>query len=802
MIRHLTPLVLLLAAAPAAQPAEHPAVVARFGTPRLNVGRFWKPFVSPDGTRLLTPTQCFDLTANRPQPMPVTFDAEERLHQWLPGDRFLTQTGKAWRLRGRDGVSVSLEVADDGFVQAARSGRWLFTVGRVANGGRLLAAGWSDRQGLGPWRPLLETENTLYLCGVSDDGGRLLCQEAGRAGHFVADRATGLRTAIPPKDDQQHRVFSAVLSPDGKTAVQVLEDKLRVVDATTGAERRVAPARLAHFVSNIRLSSDGERLHATHHDQAVFSFPLDVAGPAGPPVVYTDFKVSQLVPLPDGKRAVASDDRGFVHRLDLATGRRADRMQFPGPWQAAAFLADGSVACWGGSRVVIWELATGTASRTTDVVVTTGGQRRPVHLTDVSADGKRAVGLAQDVGLVTADLVTGAVREELPRLDFSFRPHFRPGQPTWVARGGADDHSIGFTTADPSATAAPRPLALPHTARLCDLHPNGRLALAAGADGVGLYELASGKPRWTFRPPQREHNNSYSYLLASLTGRRRAVVLEGNDGYVFDTTAGRLGALFPLRPPAERHLSAARSACGRWLVTLAARHDDRDVSVLRRYDVESDAPADTLREARLPDGPGATGLALNADGSRLVTLHPDGTAVVWDTAKLFPPPPAPPAADDWTLLAAVDPAVAQRAMTRLADTPDRLVRVFTEKLPPAVAVPAAEVARQIARLGDAEFAIREAGERALLAVIDQAEPALREALARPANEEQRARLGTLLGKWADLAADGRRLRELRAVELLERAGTPAADDLLKRYAEGAPAAALSREATAAARRRK
>jgi hypothetical protein len=110
-----------------------------------------------------------------------------------------------------------------------------------------------------------------------------------------------------------------------------------------------------------------------------------------------------------------------------------------------------------------------------------------------------------------------------------------------------------------------------------------------------------------------------------------------------------------------------------------------------------------------------------------------------------------------------------------------------------------QTARLLAELDSEHFAAREKASRELARLGESARPALQRALARPgAGLEFRRRVEQVLEKTA--APSKVRLRVLRAVEVLEHAGTPAARQVLRRLSEGIPESRLTQEATASLRR--
>jgi hypothetical protein len=90
------------------------------------------------------------------------------------------------------------------------------------------------------------------------------------------------------------------------------------------------------------------------------------------------------------------------------------------------------------------------------------------------------------------------------------------------------------------------------------------------------------------------------------------------------------------------------------------------------------------------------------------------------------------------------------------------------------------------------FAARERAARELRQSADGAEAVLREALGGELPAESRRRVEQILAGLDEPA--GGRLPDVRAVEVLERVGSPDAKGLLKRLADGAGGERLTREA--------
>jgi RNA polymerase sigma factor (sigma-70 family) len=152
------------------------------------------------------------------------------------------------------------------------------------------------------------------------------------------------------------------------------------------------------------------------------------------------------------------------------------------------------------------------------------------------------------------------------------------------------------------------------------------------------------------------------------------------------------------------------------------------------------------------------------------------------------------AAECWDDLAADDFGKVKRAMLRLVGAPTQAVPLLRERLKPAPAVDAKVVARLIADLGADQFETREAAFRELRTLGDSAALPLREALKTAKVLELRRRLEQLLddAERKELAPD--RVRLLRAIQILELAGSADARQVLQALAAGAPGARLTRAA--------
>lgn len=156
----------------------------------------------------------------------------------------------------------------------------------------------------------------------------------------------------------------------------------------------------------------------------------------------------------------------------------------------------------------------------------------------------------------------------------------------------------------------------------------------------------------------------------------------------------------------------------------------------------------------------------------------------------------------WAELGSKDPVRVDRAMTGLVARPAPTVAFLQKRLSPVPAPDGRLMARWLAELDHERFAVREKASRELHRLGEVAEPALHRALANRPAPEARRRIERLLGmlRAERLSPPADRLRAVRAVEVLERIGNPAARRVLAALARGTPEAQLTVEAQAALER--
>jgi WD40 repeat protein len=191
-----------------------------------------------------------------------------------------------------------------------------------------------------------------------------------------------------------------------------------------------------------------------------------------------------------------------------------------------------------------------------------------------------------------------------------------------------------------------------------------------------------------------------------------------------------------------------------------------------------------------------TSIDFAPDGGRLATASWDRTALVW---QVFDPGPPNPSDADLAVLwgdLAGNATTAHRAIGALLGA-EKAVPFLVRQLPPATSIDQNRLAALIADLDSSRFAMREAAEKELSRMADLAAPALRRTLENKPSAELRQRAEKLLKALDGPITNAELLRQLRAVEVLEQIGTPAAREHLKGLVHGAAGATLSRAAAEA-----
>jgi RNA polymerase sigma factor (sigma-70 family) len=655
--------------------------------------------------------------------------------------------------------------------------------------------------GLSGPRPMA-VSNTSVAIGREDGGTSLWDLATGKERKLDADRVT---KASP----ESTGILAVAFAPDGQTLATGGRDGLvKLWDVASGRRLRTLEQQytridtlawsrdgrtVASAVGDGSQARDGEiRLWDAATGKEVCPQPGHHAG------------VFRSVLSPDGKIAVTAAWDRTVRCWDTATGREL-RVLPAGLVNELAVSADSrtvvasvSGAGSGDPRTALGEPRT--TLRTWDLA--TGRETTPADLPDglrfggalaFTSDGRQLV-TASGPRVTVLDWPALKVRRsfDLPKPDKQ-APDKQPKEYECLKLAVSPDGRWLVTVAERSGWRTENP---PSPA-------GGVVDLWDLGTGQHIRRLAEWlKLAWYFQPG----------TMAAFTADSRLVLAPGTGtvpaqaGRPEQPSGGAAALLDPLTP---RWLQSFPSRWNYYTAAIAVAPDGRtlyvsgDSSEIVAFEVATGQPRRTLY--------GHAGcvrsLAMASDGRRLLSGSDDAFALLWDTtlAGAAKPRKEPLTEADaeglWTKLAGDDAGAAFAAMADLAAAPDRAVVLVRRELKPAPAAPTDDqLDRTFADLDSEDFATRAKASRRLAEFGELAVPGVRKRLARPVTLEVRRRAQEFLDRFDPPNPSPDRLRQLRAVELLEGVATPAARDVLSELAKGAAEAPLSREAAAALER--
>lgn len=289
------------------------------------------------------------------------------------------------------------------------------------------------------------------------------------------------------------------------------------------------------------------------------------------------------------------------------------------------------------------------------------------------------------------------------------------------------------------------------------LSPDEWLLISGSGDrAVRVWERVSGKEICTLRA----HKRAVTAVAFSPSGR----VVASADG-------GQLTNPYPVDEPCRIQL---------WDVATG-----KELAHFQGHDSDVDS------------------MTFSADGKTLVCGLGNSTILIWEVPRELQDLTlhAEGATERdlqrrWTDLAANAASEARRAVWDLAATPEETVRFLRARLRPARLVDSKQLERWILDLESERFEARERATQELIRSGVLVEAALRAVLDKRPGLETRRRVEQILEKIRGPITSRETLQSVRAVEVLERVGTPVAQNVLKAIATGAPEAFVTQEAKA------
>jgi WD40 repeat protein len=554
-------------------------------------------------------------------------------------------------------------------------------------------------------------------------------------------------------NDTRDMAFSA----DGKTIATADGNTLRMWDTATGKEQPLAGGHRGP-VSALSISSDGKTLLSRGADNFVRVW--DVAQ-AEERCQFREPQGTNCVAFaPDGRTIALGTADGMIHMHEAATGKQTSQFRAHGNGGASTLVFSSD-----GKTLASYAFADN-AVRVFDVAKATQIQHISLQADNPALAGAIAVrgGVFGAGGLNLAfspdgtTVVARAAANTLPAMLAAGAPMPAPGATAGVVRMW-----------DVATGKEIRKFALPgRGVGASALSPDGR-ALATENDDqtVSVWEIASGKERGRFgKPTAPPKAQPVAGRVVNVGGAAAIRAPIGGSALAFSPD----GALLVCKGPAS-------SLCI-WEVAT-----DREIAKFKGH-----------------QGP-ITAAAFTPDGKAVASGSSDTTILVWNVAAIKREP-APFAAELqprevaelWTDLVGADAGKAFQGILRMTAAPKQTVPFLREHVKPAVPVDPKLLDKLIGQLGSEDFVERTAATEALEKLGDLAVPALQKTLGAQPILETRRRVEALLAKLVGGALTAEEVRVVRAVEVLERSGTPEARQMLESLAAGAPGALPTRQA--------
>ncbi len=529
-------------------------------------------------------------------------------------------------------------------------------------------------------------------------------------------------------------------------------------------------------VSTMAFSQDG-RLIATGNSDGAIRIRESATGKESCMQQGLGRSTTGLVMLPDGRSAVSASWEPVLRRWDIINGKllQAQRIQPSKIWSLALTPDNKGVLFNKQQRLEMWNLAE-------TVGPVAWADKQPVNSLRFSADGKTLATLFKD-RLCIWHWPSGTLRRV-----------WSPSDP-----------------AEETRQVAIHSFAISHDAREVVTMVHEYSKNQGRRDSwLEVWDAETGKKVKQLHKGDRYKDHRVNLSRVFTPQEPSALVVSGaaiSYGNLdiseqalgwFDRKTGRAIRFF--QAPANRRYAEFRqvfdvafSADGRF---LASAENDHRIIV---FEIATGLARRVLERHRND----VHRLAYTRDGRRLVSFSADLTGLVWDLSlsaggqKQASPEQVRVA---WDHLAGRDGAIVSKALATLAANPRAFLDMGAQRLAPARDPGRKAVERMIADLNSPRFAVRDKAYAELDQLGEDILGILHDCLKKGLSLEVSRRLERLVHEHDPANGSPKRLREMRALELLEYLATPDASQVVKNLANGAPHARLTLDAQAALRR--
>lgn len=670
-----------------------------------------------------------------------------------------------------------------------------------------------------------EGKGNLLAVGFSPDG-KTLASIGYESVIQIWDARTGRRLRHFGHPDGG---VNLVYSPDGRKVVSGGDNGIRTWDVTTGKEVWQLPSPFGDFPAPLACSPDGQVLAVGCQDGSVKlvalasgKFLRQSRGHRG--------AVQAVAFAPDGKLLASGGEDATVRLWDAATGKEVRRLRGHATDVAAlAFSPDGKLLASGSGdhSVKLWEVRTGkerfpcaghqlvvasVAFSPNGKFLASGGYDDKIILWDPASSKEvwKASGCPDVSALAFSpegkSLVSVGQAGRIRLLEAA------TGKERWQVQGHLDQIYAVACSPDGKLLAS---ASIDSTVRLWDVgtgkevrrmeggtirafvtclafSPDGRL-LGSGREDhtIRLCEVATGKQVRQFSG----HEQGVTSVAFAPGGSLLASSSFDATVRLWDATTGKEVRQFKGHEGPVNAVAFAPD--GR---TLAS--GDKD-GVVRVWETATGSPVRCFCGHTNE----VTSVGFSPDGRSVASGSRDFTILVWDVTGLRTgnkrrgqPLDARQLEHLWEALADRDAAEAHRAAWQLVAVPRQAARLLRTRLKPVESPPPQRIARLVAELDAPQFRVRARASSELEKLGEVAGPTLHTALAGRPSAEVRRRANALLHKLQVRVLPPERLRQDRAVGVLEQVGTADARQLLRDLARGASGAGLTEAAQAALQR--